>query len=246
VTLTQALAMSLNTVSVRLTLELGPAAVAKTAYRLGIASKLDPNPSLALGTSEVSLIELVAAYAPFANGGFAIASHVVERVRTAAGKTLYTRLAPNFGRIVEARYVGMMNAMMRETLVSGTAHAAQLAPWPAAGKTGTSQDFRDAWFIGYTSHLLTGIWLGNDDSSPTRKATGGGLPVEVWSRVMRSAHQGVPVAALPELSSGVSLASILPGGGAPVPPAPISPAPARSDRNTSLDGWFLDHLFGRR
>jgi len=251
VTLTQALSMSLNTVSVRLTLELGPAAVAKTAYRLGIASKLEPNPSLALGTSEVSLIELVAAYAPFANGGFAIASHVVERVRTAAGKTLYTRLAPNFGRIVEARYVGMMNAMMRETLVSGTAHAAQLAPWPAAGKTGTSQDFRDAWFIGYTSHLLTGIWLGNDDSSPTRKATGGGLPVEVWSRVMRSAHQGVPVAALPELSSGVSLASILPsGGGAPVPPVPVGPSPgatpARSEHNTSLDGWFLDHLFGRR
>jgi len=246
VTLTQALSMSLNTVSVRLTLELGPAAVAKTAYRLGIASKLEPNPSLALGTSEVSLIELVAAYAPFANGGFAIATHVVERVRTAAGKTLYTRLAPNFGRIVEARYVGMMNAMMRETLVSGTAHAAQLAPWPAAGKTGTSQDFRDAWFIGYTSHLLTGIWLGNDDSSPTRKATGGGLPVEVWSRVMRSAHQGVPVAALPELNSGVSLASILPGGGAAVPPAPINPAPARSERDTSLDGWFLDHWFGRR
>jgi penicillin-binding protein 1A len=247
VTLTQALSMSLNTVAVRLTLELGPAAVAKTAYRLGIASKLDPNPSLALGTSEVSLIELVAAYAPFANGGFAIAPHVVERVRTAAGKALYTRLAPNFGRIIEPRHVGMMNAMMRETLVGGTAHAAQLAGWPAAGKTGTSQDFRDAWFIGYTSHLLTGIWLGNDDSSPTRKATGGGLPVEVWSRVMRSAHQGVAVAGLPELNSGVSLASILPGGGPPVPPAPVSPAAStRSERNTSLDGWFLDHLFGRR
>jgi penicillin-binding protein 1A len=247
VTLTQALSMSLNTVSVRLTLEFGAAAVAKTAYRLGIASKLDPNPSLALGTSEVSLIELVAAYAPFANGGFAIAPHVVERVRTNVGKTLYTRLAPNFGRIIEPRYVGMMNGMMRETLTSGTAHAAQLPGWSAAGKTGTSQDFRDAWFIGYTSHLLTGIWLGNDDSSPTRKATGGGLPVEVWSRVMRSAHQGVVVAGLPELNSGVSLASILSGsGGAAVPPAPIGPAPVRAERNTSLDGWFLDHWFGRR
>src|SRR6185369_1326839 len=179
VTLTQALALSLNTVSVRLTLEVGPAAVAKTAYRLGIASKLDANASLALGTSEVSLIELTSAYAPFANGGDAIAPHVVERVRTHAGKVLYTR----------------------------TAQKAQLAGWPAAGKTGTSQDFRDAWFIGYTGHLVTGVWLGNDDSSPTRKATGGGLPVEIWSRFMRSAHQGVAVSALPGLTGAPSFAS---------------------------------------
>jgi penicillin-binding protein 1A len=254
VTLTQALSQSLNTVSVRLTLELGPAAVAKTAYRLGIASKLEPNPSLALGTSEVSLIELVAAYAPFANGGIAIAPHVVERVRTAAGKTLYTRAAPNFGRIVEARYVGMMNQMMHETLMSGTAHSAQLAGWPAAGKTGTSQDFRDAWFIGYTGHLVTGVWLGNDDSSPTRKATGGGLPVEIWSHFMKPAHQGVAVVALPEIETGgLSLTAMLGGpagapGGAPVPPAPIgtsSGGPGRNDRSTSLDGWLLDRLFGR-
>jgi penicillin-binding protein 1A len=254
VTLTQALSQSLNTVSVRLTLEFGPAAVAKTAYRLGIASKLEPNPSLALGTSEVSLIELVAAYAPFANGGTAIAPHVVERVRTAAGKTLYTRVAPKFGRIVEARYVGMMNQMMHETLVGGTAHSAQLAGWPAAGKTGTSQDFRDAWFIGYTGHLVTGVWLGNDDSSPTRKATGGGLPVEIWSHFMKPAHQGVAVVALPEIDTGgLSLTAMLGGpagapGGTPVPPAPVgtSPgAPGHNDRSTSLDGWLLDRLFGR-
>src|SRR5258705_88196 len=111
VTLTQALALSLNTVAVRLMQEVGGAAVAKTAYRLGIASKLETNPSLALGTSEVSLIELVAAYAPFANGGNAIAAHVVERVRTPAGKVLFARVPDNFGRIIEPRYVGMMNAM---------------------------------------------------------------------------------------------------------------------------------------
>jgi penicillin-binding protein 1A len=249
VTLTQALSQSLNTVSVRLTLEFGPAAVAKTAYRLGIASRLDPNPSLALGTSEVSLIELVAAYAPFANGGIAIAPHVIERVRTAAGKTLYTRQAPNFGRIIDARYVGMMNAMMHETLTSGTAHSAQLAGWPAAGKTGTSQDFRDAWFIGYTDHLVTGVWLGNDDSSPTRKATGGGLPVEIWSRFMKPAHQGVPVAGLPEMDPGLSLASLLAPSGSAIPPAPIgvsSGGPPRGDRSTGLDNWLLDRLFGHR
>jgi penicillin-binding protein 1A len=249
VTLTQALANSLNTVSVRLTLEFGPAAVAKTAYRLGIASKLEPNPSLALGTSEVSLIELVAAYAPFANGGSAIAPHVVERVRTVAGKTLYTRASTNFGRIIDARYVGMMNAMMHETLTSGTAHSAQLAGWPAAGKTGTSQDFRDAWFIGYTDHLVTGVWLGNDDSSPTRKATGGGLPVEIWSHFMKPAHQGVAVAALPELDTGgPSLTAMLAPGWTPTPPASIGGSPGvppRQAPSTGIDGWLLDHLFGR-
>jgi penicillin-binding protein 1A len=247
VTLTQALAMSLNTVSVRLTLEVGPAAVAKTAYRLGIASKLEPNPSLALGTSEVSLIELVSAYAPFANGGSAIATHVVERVRTLSGKTLYTRATPNFGRIIDARYVGMMNTMMHETLTSGTAHNAQLPGWQAAGKTGTSQEFRDAWFIGYTGRMVTGVWLGNDDSSPTKKATGGGLPVDIWSRVMRAAHQGVPVAPLPEYNGGGLIATILQPAVAPVPPAPVGGPPAaaaRGERNTSIDNWLLDRLFG--
>jgi penicillin-binding protein 1A len=255
VTLTQALALSLNTVSVRLTLEFGPVAVAKTAYRLGIASKLESNPSLALGTSEVSLIELTSAYAPFANGGDAISPHVVERVRNHAGKVLFARAPQNLGRIVEPRYVAMMNSMMRETLRIGTAQKAQLAPWPAAGKTGTSQDFRDAWFIGYTGHLVTGVWLGNDDSSPTKKATGGGLPVEIWTRFMKTAHQGVPIASLPGLAVAPSLASAFPPWGNPTPPAPVggqgggqgggqAVRPAPIDRG--LDGWFLDRLFGRR
>jgi penicillin-binding protein 1A len=251
VTLSQALALSLNTVSVRLTLEVGPSAVARTAYRLGIASKLDPNPSLALGTSEVSLIELTCAYGPFANGGSAIAPHVVERVRTHAGRILFARAPQTLGRIVEPRYVGMMNAMMRETLISGTAQKAQLPGWPAAGKTGTSQDFRDAWFIGYTGHLVAGVWVGNDDSSPTKKATGGSLPVEIWSRFMRAAHQGVAVAALPGLGAAPSFASAAP----PVPSVPIDgqvgsqlggPAVKPQPIDRTLDGWFLDRLFGRR
>src|SRR5580658_1692439 len=121
VTLTQALANSLNTVSVRLTMEVGPAAVVRAAYRLGIESKLEPNASIALGTSEVSVIELVSAYATFANGGLAVAPHVVERIRSADGKTLYTRSTQALGRIVDARTIGMMNTMMRETLVNGTA-----------------------------------------------------------------------------------------------------------------------------
>jgi penicillin-binding protein 1A len=261
VTLTQALALSLNTVAVRLIQEVGPSAVAKTAYRLGIASKLETNPALALGTSEVSVIELVSAYAPFANGGSAIVPSVVERVRTATGKTLYMRTLQDYGRIIEPRHVAMMNAMMRETLRIGTAQRAQVGNWPAAGKTGTSQDFRDAWFVGYTAHLVTGVWLGNDDSSPTRKLTGGGLPVEIWSRVMKLGHQGVPVAALPGtgLNFGMTwspfstsagpVAAVTPG--APVPPAPIGaraapPPPPAQPPQDGIDGWLVDRLFGRR
>ena len=259
VTLTQALAMSLNTVSVRLIQEVGAAAVAKTAYRLGVSSKLEPNASLALGTSEVSLVELVSAYVPFANGGDAVAPHVIERVRTVGGKALFVRAAQRYGQVIEPRYVAMMNAMMRETLLMGTAQKANLPAWQAAGKTGTSQDFRDAWFIGYTAHLVTGVWLGNDNSSPTKKATGGGLPVEIWTKVMKTAHQGVPVAALPGLA-GPSLASFgQPAGVSLAPPAPVAQAggypqgqpvgnragaPEQIDRG--MDGWFLDRVFGRR
>jgi penicillin-binding protein 1A len=239
VTLTQALANSLNTVSVRLTLEFGPAAVIRAAYRLGISSVLEPNASIALGTSEVSPLELVSAYAPFANGGFAASPHVIERVRGADGQTLYARSGQMLGRIVDARYVAMMNAMLHETLASGTARRADLPGWLAAGKTGTSQDFRDAWFVGYTAHLVTGVWLGNDDNSPTRKAVGGGLPVEIWSRFMKVAHQGVAPSALPGLAGAGWIAAPL-GSAGPAAPRPVPSEPS------GLDTWLLDKLFGRR
>jgi penicillin-binding protein 1A len=246
VTLTQALANSLNTVAVRLTLELGPAAVIRTAYRLGIDSQLEANASIALGTSEVSLYELVSAYAPFANGGFAASPHVIARIRSTDGKTLYARTPTALGRIVDARYVAMMNAMMRETLASGTARSANLPGWQSAGKTGTSQDFRDAWFIGYTARLVTGIWLGNDDNSPTRRAAGGGLPVDIWSRFMQAALRGVPPAPLPGLAGVGWMASAAPQQqpSASAPPAPRGGA--RQSGGGSLDFWLLDKLFGQR
>jgi len=215
VTLTQALAMSLNTVAVRLGLEVGAKSVVRTAHRLGITSKLDANASIALGTSGVSLLELVGAYVPFANGGRAISPHVVNRIRAENGKVLYQRPPDPQDQVVEPRYVAMMNTMMHETLVSGTARKAEIPGWSAAGKTGTSQDFRDAWFIGYTANLVTGVWLGNDDNSPTKKATGGGLPVEVWTRFMRVAHQGVAVAALPGAQQGGLFPNFGVGGAAP-------------------------------
>ena len=240
VTLTTALANSLNTVSVRLILEVGPSAVARTAYRLGIDSKLDPNPSLALGTSGVSPLELVSAYAPFANGGFAAVPHVIERIKGTDGSILYARATQALGRIVDARYVAMMNSMLHETIASGTGRHADLPGWPAAGKTGTSQDYRDAWFVGYTSHMVTGIWLGNDDNSPTRKAVGGGLPVDVWSRFMRAAHQGVAPSALPGAGGGSPITSLFQSAAAP-------PAGGRAPQSNQegLDSWLLDKLFGR-
>ncbi len=271
VTLTQALAMSLNTVAVRLGIEVGPKNVVRTAHRLGISSKLEANASIALGTSEVSLNELVGAYAPFANGGLGISPHVVTKIRTSEGKLLYMRQPDRLGQVIEPRHVAMMNTMMRETLLSGTARKADIPGWMAAGKTGTSQDFRDAWFIGYTANLVTGVWLGNDDNSPTRKATGGGLPVEVWTRFMRAAHQGVPVAGLPSSQRGGVLPNLFQTAAqdnAPPPtqsaPAPLAPPPGGSYRppptrasapppNPStrpepaagLDGWLIDRVFGR-
>ncbi|MGA8394445.1 MAG: PBP1A family penicillin-binding protein [Pseudolabrys sp.] len=251
VTLSRALAQSLNTVSVRLTLELTPMAVVRTAYRLGIGSKLEPNASIALGTSEVSMLELVGAYASFANGGYALMPRVIDKIIAGNGEVIYARSAPQLGRIVEARYVAMMNAMMAETLTIGTAQRATLPGWPAAGKTGTSQDFRDAWFIGYTAHLVTGVWLGNDDGTSTKHVTGGSLPVEIWSRVMRSAHQGVPVASLPGTAGGNLFSGFFGGGGSrPTPPAAVQPVAANGASTTGsgggLDNWFLNTLFGRR
>ncbi|MGV7217687.1 transglycosylase domain-containing protein [Bradyrhizobium sp. UFLA05-112] len=257
VTLTQALAMSLNTVAIRLGLEVGPKNVVRTAHRLGISSKLEPNASIALGTSEVSVVELVGAYAPFANGGLAVSPHVVTKIKTIeGGKLLYMRQPDERNQVIEPRYVAMMNTMMRETLISGTAKKAEIPGWMAAGKTGTSQDYRDAWFIGYTANLVTGVWLGNDDSSPTKKATGGGLPVEVWSRFMRTAHEGVPVAALPNSQAGWGLSNLAQAASqvsAPTPSAvvnnsgtrpPATRANVRPEPAAGLDGWLMDRLFG--
>jgi penicillin-binding protein 1A len=242
VTLTTALANSLNTVSVRLILEVGPAAVARTAYRLGIDSKLDPNPSLALGTSGVSPLELVSAYAPFANGGFAAVPHAIERIKGTDGTILYARATQAVGRIVDARYVAMMNSMLHETIASGTGRHADLPGWSAAGKTGTSQDYRDAWFVGYTSHMVAGIWLGNDDNSPTRKAVGGGLPVDVWSRFMRAAHQGIAPTGLPGAGGGGSpITSLFQSAAAPAPAGGRAP----QSNPESLDSWLLNKLFGQ-
>ena len=196
VTLTEALAKSLNSVSAQLVMEVGPKAVVEVAQRLGVESKLQANTSIALGTSEVTPLELTAAFVPFANGGYRPDVHFISRVTDINGKVLYQYPAAEAPRVVKPEIVGMMNRMMTETLAIGTARKAAFG-WPAAGKTGTSQQSRDAWFVGYTSNLTTGVWFGNDDGKPTKNITGGSLPSIAWKTFMEAAHEGVPVRQLP-------------------------------------------------
>ena len=244
VTLTRALAMSLNTVAVRLGLEVGAKTVADTAHRLGIVSDLQVNASIALGTSEVSPLELVSAYAPFANGGIRVQPHIITRVKKGDGTLLYQRKGVSFGRVIEPQHVAMMNAMMQETLLIGTAKHAELPGWQAAGKTGTSQDYRDGWFVGYTSQLITGVWLGNDDNSPTKRVSGGNLPVNVWSRYMKAALKDVPPSPLPGYMNKNDPAAMLPPGDlAGARPDPIGDLIAPRDKNARERGLF-ERLFG--
>ncbi|MER8644271.1 transglycosylase domain-containing protein [Mesorhizobium sp. M1252] len=196
VTLATALAKSLNSVAAQLTMEVGPDAVVEAAHRMGIQSDLIANTSIALGTSEVTPLELTSAYVPFANGGYKPDIHFIRRITTTEGKVLYDDNGGSAPRVVKQNIVGMMNSMMTGTVEIGTAKKAAFA-WPSAGKTGTSQNSRDAWFVGYTANLTTGVWFGNDDGTPMKKVTGGALPAQAWHEFMVAAHEGVPVRPLP-------------------------------------------------
>ena len=195
-TLTTALAKSLNSVAAQLMMETGPDAVIEVAKRLGINSPLEGNLSLALGTSDVTLLEMTGAYSAFANGGNYAPVHLIKRVTEDDGKVLFEDKHDDAPRVIAPEIVGMMNSMLSHTLSEGTAKKAQF-DWPAAGKTGTSQEFRDAWFIGYTAQMTTGVWFGNDDNSPTNKVTGGSLPALAWKEFMSVAQANLPAAPLP-------------------------------------------------
>ncbi|HWA44518.1 MAG TPA: PBP1A family penicillin-binding protein, partial [Hypericibacter adhaerens] len=174
VTLREAFARSLNSVAAQLIQRVGPKRVAATAERLGISSKLMATPSLALGTSEVNLLEMTGAYAVFANRGEGVWPYAIAEVQDRAGNLLYQREGSGPGRIVAPRYVLQMQDIMAAVVDWGTAKAGQIGR-PAAGKTGTTQDYRDAWFIGFTAELVTGVWVGNDDGHPMKKVAGSGL-----------------------------------------------------------------------
>lgn len=250
-TLRQALAHSINTVAVRLLHEVGIERVASVARRLGIATKLRPDASMALGTSEVGVLELTGAYAVLAAGGLAVEPHALRRILTSDGEVLFERAEARPRMVVAPDTVGVMNAMMNGVLVSGTGRRAAFPRHQAAGKTGTTQDFRDAWFVGYTSHLVAGVWLGNDDGQPMNRVAGGGLPALLWRDVMSTAHEGLRPRALPAMDGpvldpardgqpgeaprrDVPLASSLqparPGEAAAPAPATQRPAPAAKSR----------------
>ncbi|MDR3493190.1 MAG: penicillin-binding protein 1A [Ancalomicrobiaceae bacterium] len=190
VTLKDALAHSINTIAAKLAVEVGPRKVASVAERLGITSPLQANASIALGTSEVTPLELTGAYVPFSNGGFGVVPHVIKRIRTANGKVLFEHTGNGPGRVIDPLPLAEMDTMLAETLISGSGKKAQIPGWPTGGKTGTSQDSRDAWFLGFTGLYTVGVWLGNDDSSPTNNVTGGSLASIVWHRFMVEALRG--------------------------------------------------------
>ncbi|MCA1299601.1 transglycosylase domain-containing protein [Stappia indica] len=246
VTLARALALSINTVAARLAQEVGPRHVIRTARRLGITSPLAANLSLSLGTSEVTPLEIAAAYVPFSNGGYGVVPHVIHSIRGSDGTLLYSRTGGGPGRVIEPGLLASMNGMMADTLTIGTGRKAQLADRPAGGKTGTSQDFRDGWFIGYTGTLTTAVWLGNDDNSPTKRATGGSLPAKIWKEVMSAAHQGLPVAGLPGVGTQpVQVAK--PTAGVPVPARRDRAEGDPERRLAPMEGGsrsLLDRIFG--
>jgi penicillin-binding protein 1A len=197
VTLREAFARSLNSVSVKITQKIGADEVVATARRLGITSELDATPSLALGTSEVTLLELTGAYTVFANGGAGVWPYGIQEIREPSGRVLYRRDGGGPGQVVDGQSVNQMANLMTATVEWGTGKAAKTGR-PSAGKTGTSQDFRDAWFIGYTADLAAGVWFGNDDGSPMDNVTGGNLPARLWGRVVARGFEGVPPSALPQ------------------------------------------------
>ncbi len=198
ISLTLAFAESSNVISAMLTDEIGAKEVARTAKRLGIISPLEEVPSLALGTSGVSPLELTSAYAPFANGGEGVVPFGIVAIRTKAGKILYERKSAGLGAVMSPQNNASMTRLMVETVTTGTGKSARLEERPSAGKTGTTQDSHDAWFVGFTADLVTGVWVGNDNNAPMHKsgtltATGGGVPAHIFHAFMENAHQGLPV-----------------------------------------------------
>jgi penicillin-binding protein 1A len=208
-TMAQAVAQSVNTIAVQVALRAGIDNIVAVAHRLGIASPLTRDPSIALGTDAVNLLELVSAYAPFANGGIGVWPYGIAEIRDSGGNVLFRRAGSGPGRVMSPALDGKMNQMLKGVIDDGTGRAAAL-PRPAAGKTGTTQDYRDAWFIGYTADLVAGVWLGNDDNAPMRGVTGGSLPAQAWRRFMLAATRAMPVRPLPSASSPQVVAAALP------------------------------------
>ena len=199
ITIEDALVHSVNTIAVRLTKEVGPDKVADVAQRFGLASiPADPGLSVALGSYETNLLELTSGYQVFQQDGRRLEPYLVSRIATSSGQVLYeARTAPP-RQVYDPARAGTMVRMMKAVIERGTGTHAAIGR-PAAGKTGTSQTWRDAWFVGFTPDWVCGVWVGNDDDRPMNKVTGGELPAEIWRRFMLVAHDGLPARDFPWL-----------------------------------------------
>jgi len=203
ITLTEAMTRSINTVAVKVSEKAGRNRVQDTARKLGITATLTGEPSLALGVSELSLLEVTAAYGPFATGGLGVWPYAISEIQDSKGRPLYVRSGGGPGRVIPAGYAGAMNAMLSNVIASphGTGKKARIKR-PSAGKTGTSQGYRDAWFIGYTPDLIAGVWMGNDNGQAMKGVTGGSLPARLWRdfatvALENTAPTNLPIAKLP-------------------------------------------------
>lgn len=221
VTLTQAITRSINVVPVKLSIEIGrrdqpkaqnPAKVGRAkivevARRFGLKAPLPDTPSLPIGSDEVTVLEHAVAYATFPNRGRAVTPHSVLEVRTGAGDPVWRwdRDGPKPRQAIPASVASDMAGMMSHVVSEGTARRAALDGIPTAGKTGTTNAYRDAWFVGYTGNFTCAVWYGNDDYSPTNRMTGGSLPAQTWHDIMVVAHQGVEVREIPGIGMGQKL-----------------------------------------
>lgn len=192
VSMQEALRRSINTVAAQIGADVGPEALVDMAGRLGIETELPPLPALALGAVEVTLLELTASYGTIANSGMRHDTVFLTRISNSRGETLWEAVADEPERTVEEADALTLSTMMQDVVLNGTGANARLPDRPAAGKTGTSQSFRDAWFIGFTADYVAGVWVGNDDDTPTNDVTGGGLPARLWRDFMMAAHEDLP------------------------------------------------------
>ncbi len=211
ITLETALAQSINTVAAELANQVGTVNVARTAHRLGITSPIQTDPSMALGAVEITPIEMAQAYAAFSNGGYLTRAYGIERIRTASGKVLYDHnLSPGPRvQVIGQPALSEMTEMLRQVIASGTGARAAVPGFDLAGKTGTTSDYHDAWFIGFTGGFTAAVWTGRDDNTAMRGVTGGAAPAEIWRDFM--------AASLPRLN-----VQRIPGG--PVPATPVKDA----------------------
>ena len=213
VTLTQAITRSINVVPVKLSIAMGGkggpkagrAMIVATARKMGIKAPLPDTPSLPIGSDEVNVTEHAVAYATFPNKGKSVVPHAALEVRSGAGDLVwrFDRDGPKPTQAIPASVAADMAGMMSHVVEEGTARRAQLDGIPAAGKTGTTNAYRDAWFVGYTGNFTMAVWYGNDDYSPTNRMTGGSLPAQTWHDVMVVAHQGVEIKDIAGIGAGV-------------------------------------------